>query len=288
MDLSIIIVSHNTEKLLEACLTSVYTTLRSVDFSFEVIIVDNGSSDGSIQMVQKKFSRAVLIQNKKNDGFGKANNKGMRKSKGTYILLLNSDTVLTQGSIQELYAFVQNHPNSFVGPKLLNMDGSPQTSCGPFFSLPVVFAILFLKGDVLGITRWSPKTVTPVDWVSGACVLASRNVFFDDLFFDEDIFMYMEEVDLFYRVQKKGLKVYFNPNSVVHHVGSGSSLDKRKTPILNIYRGLRILYKKHYPLWTIPILTGMLQCKAFIGIAIGRISGNRELRDTYEKAIHMV
>jgi len=288
MDLSIIIVSHNTKGLLGRCLTSVYHTLQKQDFSFEVIVVDNASTDGSVEMIRKQFRSVILIKNKTNEGFGKANNRGIRKSIGTQTLLLNSDTEVMPGTIQKLFAFIRTHKDSFVGPKLLNPDGSDQSSCGPFFSLPVVFAILFLKGDVLGVTRWSPNELKKVDWVSGACLMASKKSFSDGLFFDEDIFMYMDEIDLLYRAQKKGYSVYFYPEAQVMHIGSGSSPDKRKIPILNIYRGLLLFYKKHYPGWQLPILRGMLQCKALMGILIGTLLGRKELKNTYEEAIRLV
>ena len=288
MDLSIIITNYNTRELLSSCLTSLYRTLEHVDFSFEIIVVDNASVDRSAEMIQKTYPKVLIIKNKTNLGFGKANNQGIRKSTGAYILLLNSDTEARGDAIQKLLLFSRRHPSSFVGPKLLNIDGSDQTSCGPFFSLPVVFAVLFLKGDVLGITRWSPRVTKKVDWVSGACLIAPRKLFFDDLFFDESIFMYMDEIDLLYRAKKKGYAVYFYPESRVVHVGSGSSINRRKGPILSIYRGFMQFYQKFYPASCVRVLRRMLQCKAFIGIILGICTGNKELKNTYEEAFKLV
>lgn len=288
MDLSIIIISHNTKQLISNCLTSIYRTLEASSLSFEVIVVDNASTDGTRVMVAKDFPKVMLLNNTKNVGFGKANNQGIEKCKGEFVLLLNSDTEVQPGAIQSLVAFAKDHPKSFVGPKLLNPDHSPQTSCGPFFTLPMVFAILFLKGDFLGITRWSPKATKKVDWVSGACLIASKKAFLDGLFFDEEIFMYMDEIDLLYRARKKGYEAYFYPKSEVMHVGSGSSIDKRKGPILNIFQGFQLFYQKHYPSWQSSILRFMLQCKAVLGILYGSITGKREVRETYEEALRLV
>jgi len=288
MDVSIIITSRNTKELLYRCLLSIYESVKTATFSFEIIVVDNASTDGSTEMMRSKFPKVIVTKNKTNVGFGKANNQGIIKSKGHFILLLNSDTEVFPEAISNLYRFSRSHTNCFVGPKLINPDRSVQTSCGPFFSLPVVFAILFLKGDVLGITRWSPDRIKKVDWVSGACLMASKKTFLDGLLFDEDIFMYMDEIDLLYRARKKGYDVYFYPETRAIHIGSGSSVDKQKSPILNIYRGLQLFYTKHNPGWQMPILKGMLQCKALMGIIIGILTGNRKLKNIYEEAIRLV
>src|SRR4030042_1254966 len=106
--------------------------------------------------------------------------------------------------IEKRYRFSVRKPNAFIGGKLFNSDRTPQSSCGPFFSLPVVFAALFLRGDRIGLTRYSPNKPRRVDWISGACIMAPKKLFLDGLLFDEKIFMYMEEIDLLYRAKKKG------------------------------------------------------------------------------------
>lgn len=118
--------------------------------------------------------------------------------------------------------------------------------------------------------------------------MAPKHIFLDKLLFDERIFMYMEEIDLLYRAKKKGYTTYFFPESKVIHVGSGSSMDKRKSPIMNIFRGLQIIYAKHYPQGQRRVLRCMLQCKALLGIGVGIILGKRDLKDTYEKALRLV
>lgn len=288
MDLSIIIVSYNTKKLTDDCLASIKKSMSGTAITYEVIVVDNVSTDGTREMLAKKYKDVVTILNDENIGFGRANNQGIKKAKGQYILLINSDTLAVTNAIPKLYDFSKNHPRAFVGPKLLNMDRSAQTSCGPFLTLPVIFAALFLKGDVLGITRWSPGKTQYVDWVSGACMIAPKKLFFDDLLFDENIFMYMEEIDLLMRARKKGYRTYFYPGAQIIHLGSGSSTNKRTGPVLNIYKGMLFVYKKHYSRFSLFFLKCLLKKKALISLAIGYITGSEYLKTTYAEAYKLV
>ncbi len=288
IDVSIIIVSFNTRQLLDDCLASVYSSLKGSNITHEIIVVDNISKDGSRQMVRKKYPDVVLIANRQNVGFGKANNQGIKKARGTHVLLLNSDTIVQDDAIVKLVTFSHDHPTVFVGPKLYNRDGSVQTSGGPFFRLPVVFAALFLKGDHIGMTRQSPDDTRFLDWVSGACIIAPRKLFLDDLLFDEGIFMYMEEVDLLMRARAKGYRTMFYHEAHITHLGSGSSTNRRKGPVLNIYRGFLYLYKKHYGTMSVYMLKVLLKTKALIAIALGRLLRKDELRSIYEEAYQLV
>lgn len=288
MDLSIVIVSFNTEKLTRECLASIYRHLGKAPITFEVIVVDNVSTDSTRDMLVKKFPQVRTILNDKNVGFGIANNQGMKAAKGEYLLLLNSDTLLLDETLASMLAFARKHPDSFIGPKLLNLDRTAQTSCGPFFSLPVVFAVLFLRGDHKGWTRWSPDETRPVDWVSGACILGPRRLFLDGLLFDEKIFMYMEEVDLLYRARARGYRTYFYHTCAIVHVGGGSSTNKRKGPVLNIYKGFQYFYKKHHGSAALTTLRMMLKTKAVIAWMIGAVTGKEYLKETYAEAYRLV
>ncbi len=288
MDLSIVIVSFNTKQLLDDCLASVYRSLKDSRVDYELIIVDNVSTDGTREMLKKKYPVIRTILNKENVGFGRGNNQGMEAAKGDYIFLLNSDTIVLNNAIAKLLSFARQHPKHFVGPKLLNLDRSVQTSCGPFFSLPVIFAALFVRGDRLGLTRWSPSRTRRVDWVSGAALMGPKKLFMDNLLFDEKIFMYMEEIDLLYRARKKGYKTLFYPRSVIIHLGSGSSTNKKKGPVLNIYKGLKYFYIKHHAPWKVRILLLMLKAKAAIAWCIGLVTGSQYLKETYAEAFRLV
>lgn len=288
MDLSVVIISFNTKQLTQECLTSTIRSLKESKLSWEIIVVDNISTDGTREMLKKKFPKVITIFNKENVGFGRGNNQGIKMAKGEYILLLNSDTIVLSNAIGKLVSFGRQHPNAFIGPKLLNPDRSPQSSCGPFFSLPVVFASLFLKGDYIGLTRWSPTRVKKVDWVSGACILAPKRLFMQDLLFDENIFMYMEEIDLLMRAKKKKYPTYFYPRSLIVHLGAASSTNKRKGPVLNIYRGFLYLYGKHGTPFSRFMVRLMLKTKAAIAWTVGLLLGKDLLKETYEEAYRMV
>lgn len=283
MDLSIVIVSFNTKKLLDDCLNSVGRSLKGSRVSYEIIVVDNVSTDGTRELLKKKYPKVRTILNRENVGFGRGNNQGIKIAKGEYIFLLNSDTVVLNNAISKLLSFAKLHPKSFVGPKLLNFDRTNQTSCGPFLSLPIVFTALFLRGDRLGLTRWSPSHSREVDWASGAALIGPKKLFMDEFLFDEKIFMYMEEIDLLYRARKKGHRTLFYPRSVIIHLGSGSSTNKKKGPVLNIYKGLLYFYQKHHPrkLWMLKLF---LKTKAAIAYLLGVATGNQYLKETYSEA----
>lgn len=287
MDVSIIIPSFNTSVLLARCLTSVFASLQESNISHEVIVVDNASTDGSGTMVKKMFPGARIIQNTVNMGFGKANNQAIKSSAGRYILLLNSDIVVQDDAIGALYRVIKDKKKAFAGGKLFNVDGSAQASCGPFFTLPVVALMLFARGDYWGATRFSPDITKSVDWVSGACLMGEKKAFEEVGLFDEGIFMYMEDIDFLYRAKKKGYGVFFCSDARFTHAGAGSS-GQRRTPVVNIYRGLMYFYRKHRGPAACATIRFMLIVKALAAIAGGRIMGKRDLSLIYEEAIGVV
>lgn len=286
VDLSIVIISYNTREITKNCLDSVFASLRNADFTTEVLVIDNASKDGSVEMLAK-YPHITPILNKDNLGFAKANNQAVKQAKGKYILLLNSDTVVLDHAIPAMFEFYSTHPHiHFLGGKLLNRDMSPQASSAPFYSLPIVFAALFLKGDYWGLTRSSPDRFIKCDWVSGACIMTKKEYYDKIAGFDEGIFMYMDEVDLLYRAKKQGLHTYFYPDARFIHLGSASSSGKTY-PILQVYRGFLYFYKKHHSKLDLLCLRIMLQLKALISIIIGYITNNSYLKKTYEEAFEL-
>lgn len=287
MDLSIIIPSFNTKQLLDRCLISIYAGLKHSSITFEIIVVDNASDDGTKELLKSKYTRVINIFNKNNAGYGKANNQGIVKAKGEYIILLNSDIQAVGRAIEHLLTFAKLHRQSFVGGKLLNEDSTPQASCGPMYTLPVVFLMLFAKGDALGITRSSPLKEKPVGWVSGACLLGSKKAFLATGLFDEGIFMYMEDIEFLYRAGEKGYTTLFCPGASFVHTGAASS-GNRRTPVLNIYQGLTYFYTKHRSGWELSVLRIFLIGKALAGMLVGRMIGRKDLYTLYEEAYRMV
>lgn len=283
MDLSIIIVSFNTKSLLRDCLSSVFQQTKGI--KFEVIVIDNHSADGSVSMIEKKFPQVVLIENKKNLGFAKANNQGIKKAKGEYIFLLNSDTVLKDNPFLGLIKFAREKTRvGIVGCRLLNKDGSFQPSVSPFFTLPWV-ALWLVTADRFLYS--SPSKNRQVDWVMGAALMAKKEAIKEVGLLDEDFFMYMEEVEWCYRLKKAGWQVWFYPGAEVFHLVRGSSPEGRQRAIWGIYQGLVLFYQKHFPSWQLFVLRLLLQAKAVLVWLIGILTNNRYYKDTYAKAFNL-
>ncbi len=292
IDLSIIIVSYNTQKITEDCLESINRSLTGSEITYEIVVVDNNSQDGSQELLEKLSKdlkiNLVYKQTGKNLGFGQGCNLGVKISQGQYVILLNSDTIILNRAIEKLYDFYLENKKQvhFLGAKLLNRDLTPQPSACRFFTLPVVFATLLLKGDYWGLTRSSPNKFCQVDWISGACIMSTKKNYQLLRGFDKNIFMYMEEVDLLYRAKKLGLHTFFYPKSQIIHLGSSSSNGKT-FPILQVYQGFLFFYKKHYTIFHIFILHLILKFKALIAYLIGKIKGDRYLIETYEQAFKL-
>lgn len=290
MKLSIIIVNYNHPFLIGKCIRSIARS--NILFPYEIVIVDNASHYDVLDQVariKEKYPEleVQIIKNKENIGFGKANNQGVEKARGEFILLLNTDIQVLDNAIEKLVSVGEQHADSIVGGKLLNHDKTEQPSAGPFYSLPVTFGMLFLKGDTIGLTRYSPSVTKKVDWVSGACMLMKRKTFTGLKGFDESIFMYMEEVDLCYRAKQVGLTVLFYPGSQFIHYGAATA-QSRTGPILNIYHGLLYFYKKHGNYVQYKVLTALLASKAIIGIMVGVVFHNTYLTTTYKKALSLL
>lgn len=294
MDLSIIIVSFNTKKLLKDCLESIFE--RTLGISFEVIIVDNNSSDGSPEMIKKEHSQVTLIRNKANLGFGKANNQGAREAKGKYLLFLNPDTLLIDNPINKIIDFVKkNEKIDICGCKLLNKDKTLQPSVGFFPNLPRVFFWMFFIDDIPVIRNlikpYHQKMASfyqkerEVDWVTGAFLVIKREVFDKIGGFDEQFFMYEEEVDLCFLAKKGGSRAFYTPVGQVIHLKGGQSVEGFQRAVLLEFQGLINFFKKHKPSWQLPILKVLLRLGAFLRFAIfGILLGNSEKKRIYEKA----
>jgi len=308
--LSIIIVNWNTKKLLKQCIESILRNDKRLDFSgrmlnkdeeekitTELIIVDNGSTDESIQTIQNlkiknqndnlKFK---IVQNKENLGFGRANNQGMKIAKGDYVLLLNSDTKVEEGAVSETLFWLSAHPEyDLVGCRLVNADKSVQPSVGVFPSLASVFSMLFLdKALRRKTTMVSPEKASAVDWVMGAFMMLRKEVFEKSGGFDENIFMYFEEVEWCWRLKNLGFRVGFYPEAKVIHLGGGSLTNSPKERIFGIYKGLVYFYGKHKPKWQLKLIKLMLKTKAGISFLGGTIFNNHYLKETYGKAFDLV
>lgn len=278
---SIVILSYNTQDLLKKCITSVISHLHAS--KYEIIVVDNASADDSVDMVKKDFEKVKLIQNKKNLGFTKGNNIGARSVSGEHILFLNSDTQIVSDKLWEIEKLFQENPTiGVIGGALINKDGTSQRSFGKFYSLPQIFRLLFL-GEKIETSFVKSRLLIEVDWVSGGCMVIRKDVFEEVHGFDENIFMYVEDMELCFRVKKHGYTVHFSPLLEAFHVGQGSS--NRTFAIVQIYKSMQYFYTKHKSTGELLLLRIMLRVKAFSAIIIGLLTHNSYLIETYKKAL---
>jgi GT2 family glycosyltransferase len=250
MDLSIIIVNWNTKKLLVECLDSIFATTQNIDF--EIWVVDNHSTDGSPEMIREDFSEINLIENEKNIGFAKANNQAYQKCRGKYILLLNPDTVVENDAIERLFHFLNHTPEAgMVGARLLNPDKTLQSSAFPVPTLSKEFWRLFhldyfVPFASYSMEKWDLDSVREVDTLLGACILIRREALDRFSLFDEEYFIYSEEVDLCTRLKKEGWKLYWLPSAVVIHYGAQSTQQVAEEMFLKLYAGKIHYFRKHH------------------------------------------
>lgn len=250
MNLSIVIVNWNTRELLEQCLSSVFRYPPTG--GVEVWVVDNGSRDGSREMVQEKFPLVHLLVNQNNPGFAHANNQAVRQACGTYILLLNPDTVVMPGALDQLIKFMDETPEAGgAGPQLLNPDRTLQVSCYPRPTLFREFWRMFHLDAIrhfgtYPMKQWSLDTIQEVDVLMGACLILRCETFRQVGFLDEDYFIYSEEVDLCYRVQQAGWRLYWVPQAQIVHYGGQSTQLVAQEMFLRLYQGKVIYFRKHY------------------------------------------
>jgi GT2 family glycosyltransferase len=251
--LSIVIVSWNTRELLAKCLESVLDEIRALyPLPVETLIVDNASKDGSAQMVRDRFPWASLIENRTNVGFAGGNNQAIPHSKGRYVLLLNPDTEVRPGAFRKLIQFMEAHREAGgAGPRLLNPDDTLQPSCYPAPTLTRELWRLFHLDAIRHygtycMSDWDPQENRAVDTVQGACLILRSEVLDQIGLFDDEYFIYSEEVDLCFRVRQAGWRLYWVPQALVVHYGGQSTQQVAAEMFLRLYQGKVIFFRKHY------------------------------------------
>jgi GT2 family glycosyltransferase len=300
MDLSIIIVSFNTKELLVSCIKSVFKCTKNI--KFEVIVVDNNSGDGSADAA--KSLGATVIKNKGNFGFAVANNQGFRVSHGKYVLFLNSDTEIHGNVLGEMMPWMEINSKAGVATcALKNKDGSLQATGGYFPTLLRVFSwmiiqdipfvdniikpfhphhskSLFFRGDSFY------KTQKKIDWATGAFLLTRREILEKVEGWDEKFFMYVEDVDLCFRIKRLGYEVWYLPKWSITHLGGASSKSSEHS-LLSEYEGIKKFYVKHYAAWQFPIVRLILKIGALGRIIVFGILEGSESAKTYAKAFRI-
>ena len=283
--LSVIVLSYNTWDLTKKCLLSVIDNYKEdIDKGkIELILADNGSSDGTIDEIRRSrfLEKIKIVENDKNYGFGKGNNLAFKKAEGKYILFLNSDTVSKDKDFLKMIRLLEeNTKTGILGGKMINSDGSKQLSAGKFYTPWNLFLSLL---GFENFVRSAPDKISRVDWVSGACLMIRADLFEKLKGFDENFFMYVEDMELCYRAKKEGFLTYFYPNIKLEHRQAGSS--NRQFAIKNIYKGLLYFYKKHGNFLSYSVIKSMLYSKACLLVIIGRTINNKYLYNTYSQAL---
>lgn len=265
-DVAVIIVSYNTRDHLNRCLHSLHAA--GTQCTHEVVVVDNGSSDGSVGLVRTHWPDVRLIEIGENVGFAAANNRGAEATDSAFVLLLNSDTEVPPGAVDGLMQPLRDDPDiSVVGPRLVDRAGQVELSHGSMMS-PWGEVWQKLKGLVLarqipGLASWVARSMTRPhfpDWVSGACLLVRRADAEAAGWFDERFFLYAEDVDLCASIRRLGHRILFTPAvEVVHHGGRSGLHDQDATH--TFYRRSQLaFYEKHHPAW-VPVLRLYLRVK---------------------------
>ncbi len=253
-DLSIIIVNWNTKGHLQKCLDSIYNNTK--DLVFEIIVIDNDSSDDSVKMVKDSFPQVNLIVNQKNVGFAAANNQAIRKSSGEYILLLNPDTIVMPNSIKIMFNFIKSNSDiGIVGPKILGSDGKIQLTCARNFpTLPRIFFDIstlskrFPKSRIFGsysMGYWDHNDEREIDSILGACMLIRRKMLDKIGLLDENFFMYAEDTDLCMRAKKANWKIWYLPKAQIVHFGGQSSRIDIENMTIESQESMYKFFKKH-------------------------------------------
>jgi GT2 family glycosyltransferase len=230
MKLSIVIICWNDLRVIRECLRSIHAGTHSTEF--EVIVSDNGSTDGSIEFIRENYPSVRVVENRANLGFAKGNNAGIRASQGEYVLILNPDTIIHEASLDKLVAFADRHRDTGAfGCRVLNPDGSYQVSARLF---PTIWrywvAALYLRRlariwDVFTYEeypRWKGDSERVIDWQSGCCVMFRADILKHLGGFDEQFFYHFEEVDLCRRTWNAGFSIMFTPEAAITHLGGQS------------------------------------------------------------------
>jgi N-acetylglucosaminyl-diphospho-decaprenol L-rhamnosyltransferase len=253
--MAVAIVNYNTCEQLRACLATVQAEAPG-----EVVVVDNASSDGSVEMVQALYPWAQLHPNKTNFGYGAAANQAISSCTAKYVLLLNSDTRLSAGALQALADYMDSHQRAAViGPRLANPDGTLQASCYPFPTPLNTFLENSTMAILLGrlirryipllrnsyLRTWPHTSARVVPWVKGAVLVIRRKAFDAVGGFDESYFMYFEDADLCYRLNALGWQVHFAPVTTVVHVGGASTLQWRTEMAVQLLASTLQFYQRH-------------------------------------------
>ena len=294
MNLSIIIVNYKTKKITADCLRSIKASTDKL--KKEVIVVDNDSDDGSVQYLKKRFPKVKIYSSGGNVGFARGNNFGVKKAKGKYVWLLNSDTILKKTTTQTLYDLALQNNSKIASCKLLNKDNSIQPQGGYLPRLIRLLAWMWFIDDLPFLkSTLKPYQQQNIDyfksdqhpgWLGGTALLVDRELYQSMKGLDPKIFMYGEDVEFCLRASHQKIKLdYFSKPKLVHlGQASGSS----RGAVLGEFKGLKYIYQKHYPTYKTLILRFLLFTGALLRILVFGIMLKDDTRKKiYEEALKL-
>jgi GT2 family glycosyltransferase len=285
--ISIIIVNYNVKQYLEQALQSILKALAGI--TSEVYVVDNASTDDSTTMVKRLFPEVILIENKENVGFAKANNQALEKARGETICLINPDTLVREDTFRVCLEYLTNHPNvGAVGCKILNADGTLQLACRRSFPTPWVaftkvtgLSKLFPKSKLFGkynLTYLDPDRETEVEALSGAFMVIRKRAVNEAGLLDENFFLYGEDLDWCYRILNKGWKIIYIPTTQIIHYKGRSTQKSSFNSLKMFYGAMHLFVKKHFkkrwsflPHWFLSIGIFMRSCISFSHRVLNRL-----------------
>ena len=286
--LTVVIVNWNTRAFLSRCLKSVLDDSHSIAIS--IIVVDNASTDDSVEMVQRNFPQVVLVQNKTNVGFVKANNQGLAMATGEWVLFLNPDTEIQPGALQTMLAFGQSHPSvGAIGPQLLNGDGSLQNSVFQFPN-PWRLFLEYIVSSSLAARLERPRAVRDpvraVDVIRGACLLARRDLVRDCGGMNERIFMYAEETDLCYKIARRGFaRMLLADCRVIHHERQSVRQQDEWLMRYHYVRSTIIFVAENYPEFLARICIDIIKVGLYTRRALAHLQKGASRRIEWTKLI---
>lgn len=304
IDLSIVIISSKIDFLNE-CLKTLYSALKGI--KNEVILVDNVSLDKIGEKIKVTYPEVKVLRREVNGGFGENNNMGMKIAKGRYVLLLNDDTkIIDKNIFREMISWMDEHPKvglsscALVNPDLKTYQGSG----GYFPTLARVIAWMTFIDDIPYLDNlikpYHPmhgysffhtneeyyKKIHKQDWVTGAFFFMRKKAMDEAGIFDEDFFLYVEEVELSYRIVKAGWETWYLPKWKTLHFGMATNGSEKAT-VMEM-QNLRLFYKKQMPAWQLPILTFTLKSGALLRLLIYTILGRINIAKIYAKTLSSI
>jgi hypothetical protein len=258
-ELSIIVVNYNTKEFLKNCLKSVFQKMK--DIRFEIWVIDNASTDGSLEMLREEFPKVKIITNKENIGFARANNQAIKKARGRYVFLLNPDTIILDENFKMLIQFMEEHPEAGAcGPLVLNKDGTMQRQCKrgltTFWNSFTYYSGLW---RLFPKNKWWRKNfggyflldkpddkICEIDNLSGAAMMVRKETIEKVGLMCEDYIMYWDDVDWCFRIKKAGWKIYYVPfTKMIHYGGAGGAQLHAFKNLWYFHRGACLFYKRY-------------------------------------------